>query len=149
MKYACWNTRLFGAIHGHIGAGFQMAHRQLGLKQGVLECERAAQQKGDQVIAPPAVQIHRFVRQHSVLINAIPRQVSAEIRTRGHLFRLGIAGFGNFQQWARFGIALAKEKKIKRQVTGNHDEVGLNVAEGQAWRRPSQVTGAGKPANLS
>src|SRR5262249_26608665 len=61
---------------------------------------------------------------------------------------LGGAGFGHVQQRAGLGVPLAEQQEVKREVARDHDEVSLDVAQGQPRRRAVPAAGAGLGAGL-
>ena len=110
-----------------------------GLQQGVLERERAAEQEGDEVVPPVAGDVGRLVDQFAVAEDAVGRHVGAEVGVRGDDAGHRVAGFGHVEQRARLRVALAEEQKVEGQVARHDDEVGLDVAEGEAGRRGGRV----------
>jgi hypothetical protein len=60
-----------------------MPQREAGLEQGIFEGERAAEQKGDQILPPPRVKIGGFIHQLSVLIDPVARKIRAQVGTWG------------------------------------------------------------------
>ena len=116
-----------------------------GLQQGVLEGERAAEQEADQVVAPAAIQVGRLVDQLAVAIDAIARQVGAQVGPRRDQPRLADAGLGHVQQRTRLRIALAEQQEIKGQLARHHHQVGLDECP---WpgRRSSPLSSPSVPA---
>src|SRR5262249_55250112 len=80
--------------------------------------------------------------------DTIARHISTQIGMRSDVPWLRAAWFGHVEERARLRIALAEEKKIKRQLTRHDDEVGLNVSQRHPRRRRRQLTRAGRSPPL-
>jgi hypothetical protein len=137
-----------GAVHRHVAAGLDVPHRHAGLEQGALEGERAAEEEADEVVAPPGPQAGRLLDELAVAVDAVARQVVAQVGAGGDEARLGGAGLGDVEQRARLGVALAEEEEVEGQLARHDDEVGLDEAEGQAGRRAGQFALPGEAARL-
>ena len=116
LKWPGRPARAIGAVHGHVAAGLDMSNRNAGLQQGVFEGKRAAEEKCHVIIAPPVVEVSWFVHQLATAINTVARQIGAEVRGRGRQPGDWATRFGHIEHRARFGIPLAEEQEIERQI---------------------------------
>ena len=103
------------AEHRHIAFQFDVADGDPGLQQRVLEGERATDQEADQVVAQKFLEVGRLIDQFAVLPYPITRQIGTQIGAARDCLRLRIARLGDVEDWARFGVALAKEEKVEGQ----------------------------------
>src|SRR3989442_1560929 len=119
------------------------------LQQRPLERERAAQEEGDEVIAPVRRGVGDLVGEHAVLVDPVARQVGAEVRARRHAHRLRRADVGDFQQRARSWITLAEEQEVVGSVPGEHREVRLDVTLAEAGGDARQLAPPDVGADLA
>ena len=75
-----------------------------------------------------------LVGEHAVLVDAIARDVRAQIGARRHPHRLGRAHVGHLDERARPRVALAEEQEVVGLLPRQHREVGLHEAGGRARR---------------
>src|SRR4029077_8443889 len=123
-------------------------HRDARVEQRPLEGERAAEQEGHQVVAPEGAHVGHLVGHHPVLVDAVARQVGAEVGAGRHADRLGRAHVGDLDQRARPRVALAEEQEVVGLLPRQHREVGLHEAGGQARGHGGQASGPDVGANL-
>jgi hypothetical protein len=58
-------------------------HRHAGPQQGILEGERAADQKRHEVVAPVVSDVSRFVDQFAVAVDPVGGQIGAQVGAGG------------------------------------------------------------------
>lgn len=115
VKYAGGFRRNVCTIHRHVATFVDVADGQAGTLHRLFKAERATEQERDQVVAPPAADIDRFLDELAVLVHAVARQVRAQVGAGSQLARLRRTGVGHFEHRARFRIPLAEEQKIERE----------------------------------
>src|SRR6266850_6570088 len=120
-----------GLPHRHVLALVDVTHRDARVEQGPLEGERAAEQEGDEIVAPERAHIGDLVGEHAVLVDAVPGNVRAQIGPRGYPHGLGRAHVGYLDQRAGPRVALAEEQEVVGLFLRQHREVGLHEAGGQ------------------
>src|SRR5262249_25148034 len=108
LKDSGRSTADIGAIHRYIAAHLNVPHGQPRLQHGAFKSKRAAEQEGDQVVAPDRVQARRLVHKRAVLVNAIARAIGAHVGVgRSRLWNRR-ARLSDVEEWARPRIALAE-----------------------------------------
>jgi hypothetical protein len=109
-----------------------MAQPHALVEQRLLETERAADDEGDQVVAPQWRDVGGLVDQLTVAPDAVARQVAADVDVLAERGQRRLAGVAHGQQRAGLGVALAVAQEIVRPVTRQDHDVALDVAIGQA-----------------
>ena len=99
-----------------------------GLEERRLERERAAEEEGDEVVAPLARDVGHLGGEAAVAVDPVLRDVRPEVRARGDAGRLGVPGVRDLDQGARPGVSLAEDEEIVGLRPGQDDEVRLDVA---------------------
>ena len=107
-----------------------MRHRQTRADQGRLEREAAPEQKSHKFVLPAVLDVLRLLHQLAVLVDAVPRDVGAQVRARGRDHGLRVPSFGDLEDWARFGVSYAELQEVERVLARKDDEVGLHETGG-------------------
>ncbi len=138
-----------GLPHGDVAAAIHVTQRDAGIHERPLEGEGAAEEEGDEVVAPEGLNVRDLVGEHTVLVDPVARQVRAQIRPRGDADRLGRAHIRHLDERARPWIALAEEQEIVGVVPRQHGHVGLDEARPEAGGDPAQFAATHIGADLS
>src|SRR6516225_9523433 len=100
----------------------------------MLEGETATEEKRNEVVAPQTPDIAAPLRELSIAIDAVPRQVGAKIGVRccgcGHR----IAGRRNLDDRTWFGVARAERGELGGGLVWKNDQVGLLVSRAVSSR---------------
>ncbi len=124
-----------GAIHWNVGAQFDVAQRDAGLRERLLERERAADDEAHEIIAPDGFQVARLVNQHAVAPDAIARNVGADVEIRAEQRDRGASRLRDAEQRTRLRIGLAETQEVLRVVARQDGEIALHVAGGETGGR--------------
>jgi hypothetical protein len=131
-------------VHRDVDALLDVADRQpLGLERA-LEGERAADQEGDEVVAPVLARVGRLVGDLAVAEDPVARDVGAEVGAGRDPRRFGRARIGDVEHRARLGVGDAEAQEVEGVGLRQRDEVGLRCSRGEAGRRPGVVARAGR-----
>jgi len=127
MEAASGTAEKVGDEHRHQGAEFNVAHPDPRLDQGVLKGQAAAEQEGDEVVAPQVADLCSLFDQLASAVNAVAGQIGAQVGPRGRAGWLRIAGRCDLDQRARLGVADAEGGELGRRLLWQDDEVCLLV----------------------
>jgi len=100
------------AVHRHVLALLHVAQAQARLEQRLLEGKRAAEDEGDQVLAPERADVADVLHRLAVAEYAVARHVGADVEVFAERGQLRLPGLRSGEEGAGLGIALAKERKL-------------------------------------
>src|SRR5712692_1673116 len=138
-----------GLPHRDIAPALDVTERDARVHERPLEGEGAAQQEGDEVIAPEGLDVRHLVGEDTVLVDPVARQVGPQVGARRRADRLGRAHIGHLDQRTRARVALAEEEEVVGVVPGQHGHVGLNEAGAEAGRDAGKLAASDIRADLS
>ena len=123
-----------GAIHGHVGAAFDVAQRDAGGEEGPFKGEATAGEKGHEVVAPVRRRVLNLGHAPAPLKDPIARQVGAQVSRGCGAPGDRVAGVGHVQEGQGLGVAHGEEQEVVGAHARHGDQVGLREAAGQAGR---------------
>ena len=136
------------AVHRHVAALLDVPHRHAGLSRAFSNVNEQPSRKPTRSSRQQPREVGRLVDQLAVAVDAVARHVGAQVGPGGDAPRLRVARLGHVEQRARLRVALAEQQEVERQVPRHDDEVGLDVARGQAGRRAGRVRRRGSGAHV-
>jgi hypothetical protein len=116
----------------------------------MLEGQATAEQKRDEIVPPEVPDVAPLLDQFALAVDAVGRQVGAQVCPRRGASRLWITGWSDLHERAGRGIARAESREIRGRLLRQDDEVGLLVggtvpsrraAPGATARGCPQLTG--------
>ncbi len=120
-----------GHIHGDVFPFLNISYGQTGCQHGVFKRKTASQKEAHHAFIEKIGHIFDLVFELTIFKNSITGQIGPQVSAGGNR-GLGLAGFQHIQDRAGFGIAHAKQQKIKCVFERQHHQVGLQVAFGRA-----------------
>src|SRR4051794_38861548 len=112
VKYARWPALHGCPKHGHHAPTLEVPKLHPGLNHDVLEREAASQEKPNEIVGPIRLDRLRFIDQLPMPIDAVPRQVGAQIGSgRGEAWHGGTK-ISYVQNRAWFRIAHAEQQEV-------------------------------------
>ena len=112
------------------------------------KAQRAPEQKGDEIVSPPADDVRGLLDEHTPFIETVTRHVGPHIGARGDAAWLPVPGLRHVQQGAGLGIAVAKAQEIKCQGFRHDHQVGLKIVRRETARGPHQQARPGLGSNV-
>ena len=109
----------------------------------------APDQEGNMVGAPQLLDGVHLVDELAVAIEAITRQVRADVAAGSRSLRLRIARIGDLQQGTGLGVALAEAQEVEGKAFSHDRQVGLHVAARQSMRGPRPAALAHRRTHLA
>src|SRR5262245_1264745 len=127
MEAASWHAGKTRDEHGDHGAALHVAHGYPRVDQRVLKGKAAAQEKGDQIIPPEVADVATLLDQLAPAVDAVARQIRAEVCSRGGAHRLRITRWSDLDKRAGRGVARAEGGELYSRLLRKDDKVGLLV----------------------
>jgi hypothetical protein len=97
-----------GDEHRHQGASFHVSHPDPRVDQGVLEGQAATEQESDEIVAPEVADFSPLLDQLAPAVDAVARQVGAEVSARAE--RAGSGSPGGVISMSGQGLGLRVQK---------------------------------------
>ena len=138
MPAADRHGRDIGLVHRNVQPKADMAQRNPGLEQRVLEREGAADYERDQVVTPDVGDVGRGRAQHAVAIDPIARQIVAHVDVGPERRQRRRARRRYRQQRAGLGIGAAEAFEIRRPIARQDDDIALDMTGRDARGRAGQ-----------
>ena len=131
-------ARQIRPIHRHVAACLEMAHGKTRALHRGFKAQRAPEQKGDEIVSPPADDIRWLLDEHTPLIHTVTRHVNPHISSGGNMAWLPGPGFRHVQEGTGLGIAVTETQEIKRQNFRYDHQVRLKIVRRETARRTHQ-----------
>ena len=87
----------------------------------MLEGQAATEQKGDEIIAPKVTDFPPLLDELAPTVDAVTRQVGAEVSARGRTGGLRVAWRRDLDEWTGLGVAGAEGSKLDSRLLWEDD----------------------------
>src|SRR5947207_6159197 len=114
----------------------------------MLEGQAATEQKGDEIVAPKVADLAPLLNEFATAVDAVGRQVDAEVGAGGRACGLWIARRRDLDERAGLGIAGAECGKLDSCLLWEDDQVCLLVRRALTSRAAAPFAATGGGAHL-
>src|SRR5699024_4505057 len=110
-------------IHRDIAPLLDVGDRDTVIQQGAFEGEGTANEEADEIVAPELGDVRMLAYQLTVAVNAVFRDVGADIPT-GKQLRVQLPWFQHPENGAGLGVALGEKQEVEGVLLRQNHEVG-------------------------
>jgi hypothetical protein len=112
------------------------------LDERMLERERAAERKADEIVAPHMRDLFRLFDQFAATPDAVAWQVGANVEILAKARQARVARLGNRENRTRLRVRLGETQEVMGERARQNYEICLDVTRRQPRRRPGEVSRA-------